>query len=93
MGHLDCSDVCEIVIDNLLRLGFTKKQLNLIGDDPDHKEIIEALGHVQFVRADFRQLREAYHKFIKVMKADPDDNATIEEEQLKFFKVCEKVLK
>ena len=43
MSQTDCADVCEVVIDALARLGFK------FTDDPDHEDILEALGKVKFV--------------------------------------------
>lgn len=43
MSLPDCTDVCEVVIDALARLGFK------FTDDPDHEDILEALGKVKFV--------------------------------------------
>lgn len=40
----DCTDVCEIVIERLKNLGFT------IVDEEDHTDVIDALGHVKFVK-------------------------------------------
>ena len=47
MSRLDCSDVCEIVHDRLLALGF-----KIDPDDEDHADIIEALQQVKFIKED-----------------------------------------
>ena len=42
-----CSDVCEVVHDQLLRLGFP-----IDHESDDHTDILEALGNVRLVRLD-----------------------------------------
>ena len=42
----DCVDVCEIVTDKLIELGFEF----IKPDDENHDDIIEALSQVEFVR-------------------------------------------
>jgi len=44
MSEMSCSDVCEVVTMRLKRLGFD------ISDDPDHTDVLEALGCIKFVK-------------------------------------------
>lgn len=47
--QLSCSDVCEIVHQKLIELGF-----KINDSDEDHTDIIEALEKVRFVKVEER---------------------------------------
>jgi len=49
---ISCSDVCDVVVAELLRLGFP-----IDTDDESHDDIWEALNHVKIVRQDSEPLR------------------------------------
>lgn len=51
--HTNCTDVCEAVIDRLLRLGFTREELGVDDEEgEDHDKILTCLSWVKFVRTD-----------------------------------------